>query len=90
MFARRVEPDVPSATHAGLVTPLSCRGQVTDFGTSGRNLPPHSGDAPYVHCARLATYMWAIQVSRSEPFRKATKVLVDESRLARKRLSVLN
>lgn len=39
----RVEPNVPSATHAELVTAFHAKSGLDR--TGGRNLPPHSGDA---------------------------------------------
>ncbi|QUJ07355.1 hypothetical protein KCP70_03005 [Salmonella enterica subsp. enterica] len=45
---------------------------------------------PYVHCAALHMHVGDPECGVRKPFAKATKVLVDESRRARKRCSVLN
>ncbi len=73
----RVEPNVPSATHAELVTAFHAK--------SGLDLEQAEEtcrrilEMPYVHLRGLHMHV-GDQVPESEPFAKATKVLVDESR----------
>jgi D-ornithine/D-lysine decarboxylase len=73
----RVEPNVPSATHAELVTAYHAK--------SGIDLEQAEEtcrriiEMPYVHLRGLHMHV-GDQVPESEPFAKATKVLVDESR----------
>ncbi len=73
----RVEPNVPSATHPGLVTAFHAK--------SGIDLEQAEGavrrilDMPYVHVRGLHMHV-GDQVPESEPFGKATAVLVNESR----------
>lgn len=73
----RVEPNVPSATHAELVTAFHAK--------SGIDLEQAEETCrrilamPFVHLRGLHMHV-GDQVPESEPFAKATKVLVDESR----------
>lgn len=73
----RVEPNVPSATHAELVTAFHAK--------SGLDLEQAEETCrrilqmPYVKLRGLHMHV-GDQVPESEPFAKATKVLVDESR----------
>lgn len=73
----RVEPNVPSATHPGLVTAFHAK--------SGIDLEQAEGafrdiqKMPYVHVRGLHMHV-GDQVPESEPFYKATRVLVQESR----------
>ncbi len=73
----RVEPNVPSATHAELVTAFHAK--------SGIDLEQAEETCkrilamPYVHLRGLHMHV-GDQVPESEPFAKATRVLVDESR----------
>lgn len=73
----RVEPNVPSATHPGLVTAFHAK--------SGIDLEQAEGavrrilEMPYVHVRGLHMHV-GDQVPESEPFGKATAVLVNESR----------
>lgn len=73
----RVEPNVPSATHAELVTAYHAK--------SGLDLEQAEEtcrrilEMPFVHLRGLHMHV-GDQVPESEPFAKATKVLVDESR----------
>lgn len=72
----RVEPNVPSATHAGLVTAYHAK--------SGIDLEQAEGvckrilEMPYVKLKGLHMHV-GDQVPESDPFRKATRVLVEES-----------
>ncbi|OCG59457.1 diaminopimelate decarboxylase [Gilliamella sp. Nev5-1] len=73
----RVEPNVPSATHAELVTAYHAKSGIDleqAEETCRRIL-----DMPYVHLRGLHMHV-GDQVPEAEPFAKATKVLVDESR----------
>ncbi|MCO6545130.1 MAG: diaminopimelate decarboxylase [Gilliamella sp.] len=73
----RVEPNVPSATHAELVTAYHAKSGIDleqAEETCRRIL-----EMPYVHLRGLHMHV-GDQVPESEPFAKATKVLVDESR----------
>lgn len=73
----RVEPNVPSATHAELVTAFHAK--------SGIDLEQAEETCrqilamPYVHLRGLHMHV-GDQVPEAEPFAKATRVLVDESR----------
>ncbi|WP_392449590.1 diaminopimelate decarboxylase family protein [Edwardsiella piscicida] len=73
----RVEPNVPSATHAELVTAFHAK--------SGLDLEQAEETCrrilamPYVHLRGLHMHV-GDQVPEAEPFAKATRVLVDESR----------
>ncbi|WP_294833807.1 diaminopimelate decarboxylase [uncultured Gilliamella sp.] len=73
----RVEPNVPSATHAELVTAYHAKSGIDleqAEETCRRIL-----EMPYVHLRGLHMHV-GDQVPEAEPFAKATKVLVDESR----------
>ena len=73
----RVEPNVPSATHAGLVTAYHAKAGI-DLQDAERVIR-RILDMPYVKVKGLHMHV-GDQVPESEPFAKATRVLIDESR----------
>lgn len=73
----RVEPNVPSATHAELVTAFHAKSGI-DL-EQAEETCRHILKMPYVHLRGLHMHV-GDQVPEAAPFAKATKVLVDESR----------
>ena len=72
----RVEPSVPSATHPGLVTAFHAKSSI-DLEQAEETVR-RILKMPYVHVRGLHMHV-GDQVPESEPFAKATAVLVKES-----------
>ena len=76
MIRVRVEPSVPSATHPGLVTAFHAKSSI-DLEQAEETVR-RILKMPYVHVRGLHMHV-GDQVPESEPFAKATAVLVKES-----------
>lgn len=81
----RVEPSVPSATHPGLVTAYHAKSGIDLH--EAEKMCRMIMDMPYVHVRGLHMHV-GDQVPESEPFAKATRILVEESMRLEKVLGI--
>ncbi|WP_048600234.1 ornithine/lysine decarboxylase DokD [Rubeoparvulum massiliense] len=72
----RIEPNVPSATHPGLVTAFHAKSGIDR--EDAEKMLRRIKEMPHVHARGLHMHV-GDQVPEAEPFQKATRVMVEES-----------